>query len=285
MAAQLAPQFNVGRTTLARWLRRQRYRLRANRKRLSRQHDPQRDQQFRYIARLRRKFQKAGFPVLSVDTKKKELIGNFKNPGRTWRHAPLDVLATDFRNDALGKAIPYGIYDVTYNTGYVVVGTSHETANFAVAAIRAFWLTVGRYRYPGCSELLLQADSGGANGNRVWLWKAGLQRLADEFALTITVTHYPTGASKWNAIEHRLFCYLSDNWAGQPLRTYETILKFIRTTKTETGLTCRARLDTTDYPTRVKVTAEDKAAIHLQPHRTLPKYNYTIRPHYPLTKK
>jgi hypothetical protein len=285
LAAQLQRKFSVGRTALRRLLRSKRYALRVNRKRLSRQHDPQRDQQFRYIARQRRKFQKAGFPVLSVDTKKKELIGNFKNPGHTWRQAPLEVLATDFLNDALGKAIPYGIYDLARNAGYVVVGTSHETANFAIAAIRSWWLAVGRHVYPGCTELLIEADSGGANGNRVWLWKVGLQRLADEFGLSITVTHYPTGASKWNPIEHRLFCHISGNWAGQPLRTYETMLKFIRTTQTENGLSCRARLDTTDYQTRLKATAAEKAQLNLQRHRTLPKYNYTIRPHAPLTKK
>ena len=134
------------------------------------------------------------------------------------------MLATDFLNDALGKAIPYGIYDLARNAGYVVVGTSHETANFAIAAIRSWWVVVGRHVYPDCTKLLLEADSGGANGNRVWLWKVGLQQLADEFGLSITVTHYPSGASKWNPIEHRLFCHLSGNWAGQPLRTYETML-------------------------------------------------------------
>jgi len=285
LAAQLQPKFTVGRTALRRLLRSQRYALRVNRKRLSRQHDPQRDQQFRYIARQRCKFQKAGFPVLSVDTKKKELIGNFKNPGRTWRQTPLDVLATDFLNDALGKAMPYGIYDLARNAGYVVVGTSHETADFAIAAIRSWWLAVGRHLYLSCTELLLEADSGGANGNRVWLWKVGLQRLADEFGLSITVTHYPSGASKWNPIEHRLFCYISGNWAGRPLRAYETMLKFIRTTQTEHGLSCRAQLDRTVYQTRLKVTATEKAQLNLQRHRTLPKYNYTIRPRVPFTKK
>lgn len=275
----------MGRTTLRRLLHSKRYALRVNHKRLSRQHDPQRDQQFRYIARQRRKFQRAGFPVLSVDTKKKELIGNFKNPGRTWRQTALEVLATDFLNDALGKAIPYGIYDLAYNAGYVVVGSSHETADFAIAAIRSWWLTVGRQRYPGCTELLLEADSGGANGNRVWLWKVGLQRLADEFGLSITVTHYPSGASKWNPIEHRLFCHISANWAGQPLRTYETMLKFLRTTQTTHGLSCRAQLDRAVYQTHLKVTATEKAQLNLQRHGTLPNYNYTIRPRAPFTKK
>jgi hypothetical protein len=162
LARRLRRKFKVGRTTVARLLQLQRYALRANRKRLSRQQDPERDRQMRYIARQRRKFQKAGLPVISVDTKKKELVGTFKNPGRTWRQQPLEVLATDFLQDAVGKAIPYGIYDLTRNEGYVVVGMSHETPAFAVAAIRRWWLEVGRHAYPGCAALLIEADSGGA---------------------------------------------------------------------------------------------------------------------------
>ncbi len=264
---------------MARLLKQQGYTLRSNRKRLSPRQDPQRDRQFRYIAQQRRKFSRAGAPIISVDTKKKELIGPFRNPGRTWRQQPLEVYETDFPNDALGKAIPYGIYDLTHNEGYVVVGTSHETPAFAVAAIRSWWLEVGCHYYRHTHTLLIQADGGGANGNRCWLWKFGLQQLADEFNLTITVTHYPTGASKWNAVEHRLFCHISRNWAGQPLVSYETVLKFIRTTKTTTGLCCRARLDRNRYATGLKITPEQKQQIELQPHRILPKYNYMIRPH------
>ncbi len=278
MTRQLRRKFKIGRTTVARLLRLNRYALRVNRKRLSRQHDPQRDRQFRYIARQRRQFQDTGSPVISVDTKKKELIGAFKNPGRTWRHKPLEVFATDFLNDAEGKAIPYGIYDLAHNAGYIVVGTSHETPAFAVAAIRSWWREVGRHTFPDGRALLIQADSGGANGNRCWLWKWGLQHLADEFDLTITVTHYPTAASKWNPVEHRLFSPVSSNWAGQPLINYETVLKFMRTTCTQTGLRCRARLDTMKYATGLKVTEPQKAQINLQRHSTLPKYNYTIRP-------
>ncbi len=189
MARRLRRKFKVGRTSVARLLKLKRYALRVNRKRLSRQHDPERDRQMRYITRQRRKFQRAGWPVISVDTKKKELVGAFKNAGRTWRQQPLDVLATDFLHDALGKAIPYGIYAVTRNEGYVVVGRSHDTAAFALAAIRSWWLQIGRQAYPGCDTLLIEADSGGANGNRGWLWKVGLQSLADEFSLTLTVTH------------------------------------------------------------------------------------------------
>jgi hypothetical protein len=275
----------VGRTTVRRLLRKRRYALRVNRKRLTKERNPNRDRQMRYIARTRKAFQKAGFPVISVDTKKKELIGNFRNAGRTWRRKPLEVWATDFPSDAEGKAIPYGLYDVAHNEGWVVIGTSHETAQFAVATIRAWWLAVGRRQYAGQHHLLIEADDGGANDSRSWLWKAGLQRLADEFHLTITVTHFPPGASKWNPVEHRLFGPISLNWAGQPLRSYETMLKFIRTTKTESGLRCRARLDKRDYPTGLKVTPEGKAQINLMPHRVLPDWNYTIEPHTSARRK
>jgi hypothetical protein len=248
---------------------------------LSPRQDAQRDRQFRCIARLRRKFTKANLPIISVDTKKKELIGSFRNAGRIWRQEPLDVFETDFPQDAKAKAIPYGVYDLARNEGYVVVGTSHETPAFAVAAIRSWWLEVGRHQYGGKAELLILCDGGGANGNHCWLWKWHLQQLADEFNLTITVAHYPTGASKWNPIEHRLLCHISSNWAGQPLISLETVLKFIRTTRTATGLCCRAHLDRRKYATGLKITYEQKQQINLQPHRTLPQYNYTIRPHTP----
>lgn len=276
---QLQKKFRVGHATVARLLKSKGIGLRGNRKRLSPRQDAQRDRQFRYIARLRRKFAKANLPMISVDTKKKELIGTFRNAGRTWRREPLEVFETDFPQDAKAKAIPYGIYDLVHNAGYVVVGTSHETPAFAVAAIRAWWMEVGRHQHDGQSELLILCDGGGANGNRCWLWKWHLQQLADEFNLTITVAHYPTGASKWNPIEHRLFCRISSNWAGQPLISLETVLKFIRTTRTETGLCCRARWDRRKYETGLKITREQKQQINLQPHRTLPQYNYTIRPH------
>jgi len=239
----------------------------------------------RYIARQQRRFEKAGDPILSVDTKKKELIGLFKNPGRTLRRQPLQVLATDFPSDAEGKAIPYGIYDMQRNAGYMVVGVSHETAEFAIAAIRRWWLEVGRVQCGRHTQLLIQADGGGANSADSWLWKAGLQTLADEFQITITVTHFPTGASKWNPIEHRMFSPISQNWAGQPLVSYETMLKFIRTTRTDTGFYCRARLDTTVYKTRRKITLEEKAQINLQPLGVFPEWNYMIPPHDAVSKK
>jgi len=273
--------FRVGRETVRRLLRELRYTLRLNRKRKSRRQDPDRDRQMRYLARQRRAGLKAKLPVISVDTKKKELVGNFKNPGRTWRRKPVEVLATDFASDAGGKAIPYGIYDLQHNTGFVVVGTSHETARFAVRSIRAWWKVLGQQQYPRAKRLFIEADGGGANGSRSWLWKAELQKLADEFNLTISVSHLPPSASKWNLADHRLraACHISHNWAGQPLINYETILKFIRTTKTATGLRCRARLDRTAYPTGVKLSTEEKAKINLVRHRVLPKWNYTIKPH------
>jgi hypothetical protein len=270
--------YRVGPDTVRRLLRQRKYVLRANRKRLNRKRDPDRDRQMRYLARWRRAYQKAGFPVISVDTKQRELIGNFKNPGRTWRQTRLDVLESDYPSEAEGVAIPYGIYDLTRDEGFVVVGTSHQTPQFAVAAIRLWWIKVGRRVYPGKKHLLIEADCGGANGNRCWLWKYGLQQLADEFGLTIIVTHLPTNASKWNPIEHKLFCHIEQNWAGQPLIRYETVLKFIRTTRTETGLRCQAYLDTTEYETGLKITGEQKAQINLTLHRVLPRWNYTIEP-------
>jgi len=272
--------YPVGPDTVRRLLRQRRYVLRANRKRLNKKRDPDRDRQMRYLARWRHAYQKAGFPVISVDAKQRELIGNFKNPGRTWRQTRLDVLESDYPSEAEGVAIPYGIYDLTRDEGFVVVGTSHQTPQFAVAAIRLWWIKVGRRVYPGQKHLLIEADCGGANGNRCWLWKYGLQQLADEFGLTIIVTHLPTNASKWNPIEHKLFCHIEQNWAGQPLISYETVLKFIRTTRTETGLRCQAYLDATEYETGLKITTEQKAQISLTPHRVLPRWNYTIEPRH-----
>jgi hypothetical protein len=270
--------FRVGRMTVARLLRQCRYSLRTNRKRLAGTHEPERDRQFRLLARRRRRFQARGWPVISVDTKKKEWVGNFKNPGRCWRRQAVAVWDHDFPSLAVGRAIPYGIYDEARNAGYVVVGTSRETPGFAVAAIRAWWLETGRWCYPQARRLAIEADCGGANGNRPWGWKAGLQALADEFGLTITVGHYPPGASKWNRIEHRMFNLVSANWAGQPLVSYETVLNFIRATTSATGFRCRACLDQTVYATKVKVTPEEKDAVQLRRHETLPQWNYTIRP-------
>jgi hypothetical protein len=271
--------FKIGFVTLRRLLQEQDYAIRVNRKRLTKKQAPQRDRQMRYLIRLRRRFLKAGQPVISVDTKKRELIGNFKNAGGTWRRKARAVLEYDFPSDADGVAIPLGIYDVARNEGFVVVGTSHQTPEFAVAAIRRWWVQARQMNYPDQHELLIEADCGNPNGNRCWRWKHELQQLADEFGLTITVTHLPTGASKWNPIEHRLFSQISRNWAGEPLVSYETILKFIRTTKTDSGLRCKAYLDKTIDETRLQLTLEQKERINLVPCRVLPKYNYTIKPH------
>lgn len=270
--------YRVGPDTVRRLLRQRRYVLRANRKRLNKKHDPDRDRQMRYLKRRRHAHQKAGFPVISVDAKQRELIGNFKNPGRTWRSVQLEVLESDYPSEADGIAIPYGIYDVTRNEGFVVIGTSHQTPQFAVAALRRWWLKVGHRVYQRKRHLLIEADCGGANGNRCWLWKWDLQQLADEFDLTITVTHLPTSASKWNPIEHKLFCHIEANWAGQPLINYETVLKFMRTTRTDTGLRCSAYRDTKSYEIGRKITREQKAHINMKPHRVLPRWNYTIEP-------
>lgn len=275
--------YPVGADTVARLLKKQGYVLKANRKRLSKRKDPARDHQMRYLSRRRKKHEKAGFPSISVDAKQRELIGNFKNPGRTYRHRPVDVLESDYPSDADGVAIPYGIYDPVHNEGFVVVGTSHQTPEFAAACVRRWWCQVGKRKYPDKKHLLIQADCGGANGNRLWTWKYELQKLADEFELTITVTHLPTSASKWNLIEHRLFCHIEANWAGRPLLDYETTIKFIRTTKTTTGLRCRACLDRKNYATGNHISKEQKTFINLKPHRTLPRWNYTIFPHQPLS--
>ena len=254
----------LSRPTIARLLRRLHFSLRTNRKRVAGIRDLDRDRQFRYLTRLRRLYITLGLPVISVDTKKKEWVGNFKNPGRSWRQRNRDVFDHDYPSWALGRAIPVGVYDVAHNDGFVLVGTSHDTPAFTVAAIRRWWLEVGRRRYPQAGRLLIQVDSGGPTNHCKWGWKVALQGLADEFGLVLTVTHYPPGASKWNPIEHRLFGPLHANWAGEPLVSYETILKYIRTTRTETGLHCRAQLDTKEYPTHQRATPQDKARVRLK---------------------
>jgi hypothetical protein len=269
----------ISRGTVARLLHQRKYSLRTNRKRLAGTDDRDRDRQFRYLTRIRRWYLTHGLPVISVDTKKKELVGNFKNPGRCWRKIDRDVRDHDFAKDASERGIPYGIYDLGRNAGYVVIGTTRETTAFAVAAIRRCWLSVGPTAYPAARRLLIEADCGGANGNRRIAWKAGLQGLADEFGLIISVTHYPPGASKWNPVEHRMFSLISENWAGEPLIDYETMLKFIRRTRSTTGFHCRACLDRRKYEKGVKVTREERATIRLKPRSVLPRWNDTIWPH------
>ena len=270
--------FQVEHSTIPRLVQHLGYTLRVNHKRLSRKKDKRRDRQMRYIESQRKRFASRKQPKISVDGKKKEKIGQFRNPGRALRREPLDVLATDFVSDAIGKAALYGVYDIQRNEGFMAVGVSHETAEFAVATIRCWLLEIGGIYYKNCNHLLIQADSGGANACDSWLWKVELQRLADEFQLAITVTHYPPGTSKWNLIEHRMFSVISQNWAGQPLVSYETVLKFIRTSETETGFHCSAYFNRKHYKTKRKTTLEEKVNVNLHPHKLFPQWNYTIRP-------
>jgi hypothetical protein len=266
--------------TLARVLHDEHYSLQANRKRDEGAKDhPDRDAQFRYIARKIVAFQQQEQPVISVDTKKKENIGNYKNPGREYRLQghPRDVKAYDFVGE-LGKAAPYGIYDVTFNKGWVSVGISHDTAEFAVKSIRTWWWQMGCHDYPRARKLLMTADCGGSNGYRVRLWKWELQRFANELRLPLHICHYPPGTSKWNKIEHRMFRAISANWQGQPLRDHETILEFIRHTGTEEGLEIQAQLDPATYATGRKIS--DAAMKELNSYRYAfhGEWNYKISP-------
>ena len=273
--------YSISPPTISRLLQESDYSLQVNRKRISGKQSPGRDAQFRYIVRWRQAYLLRGWPVISVDSKKRELIGNFKNPGRAWRQKWRDVNMYDFPSLAQGKATPYGIYDIGQNKGFVSVGISHNTSEFAVAAIRTWWMTMGQLVYPDQKHLLIEADCGGSNGNRSRVWKMGLQRLADEFDLIITVTHYPTGASKWNPIEHRMFSLISANWAGEPLGSYETILNHIRTTTSTTGFCCQTQLDTTKYELKKKISNKEFDALHIRSHRRFPQWNYTIYPRTP----
>ncbi len=265
--------------TVAKLLKGLRFRLRVNHKKLSRGSRDDRDAQFAYISAQREAYARAGWPILSVDSKKRELVGNFKNAGTTWCQQPTAVNDHDFPSDAEGVALPYGIYDVAANLGYLFVGTSHDTAQFAVDNLARWWVYQGRRRYPDTTELLVLADSGGSNGVRTRAWKHALQeRLCDRHGLTVTVCHYPTSASKWNPIEHRLFSELSKNWAGKPLDSYETILNYLRTTSTSTGLEVRAYLVNTDYPKGLKISDQDMDQLQLRRHDTQPNLNYTLSP-------
>lgn len=264
---------------ISRLLRQHNYRLRANVKELARKQHPDRDQQFEHIHEQRAEHRTKGHPVLSIDTKKKELIGNFKNPGQIWCQEADPVNVYDFRRDAIGRAVPYGLYDQQRNHGIVYVGQSADTPAFAVDNIVHWCQTERLEHYPAATHLLLEADSGGSNGYRSRVWKRDLQeKVADAFGLIITVCHYPTGASKWNPIEHRLFSEISKTWAGCPLRSFDLVLHYIRDTKTETGLTVLAHLVTKTYETGVKVPDEEMDALNIEYHDVCPQWNYTIRP-------
>lgn len=280
ISAQLRTlDIHVGPRTVARLLKQLDYRLRVNHKRVSRGSGPDRNEQFEYIAKQRTRFAGRDLPIVSIDSKKRELVGNFKNLGAAWRRTPDLVNDHDFRSDAEGIAIPYGVYDVRANRGTVFVGTSHDTPDFAVDNLIRWWQREGLQRYTAAPELLVLADSGGSSSPRTRAFQYGLQtRLADSLGITVTVCHYPTGASKWNPIEHRLFSEISKNWAGQPLRSYDTILHHIQTTKTKAGLRVGAHLVDQDYPPGVKISDADFATMDLVPHPIQPRLNYTIRP-------
>lgn len=283
IAAELATLgIDVCANTVAKLLKDLEYRLRVNHKKLSGGSAvtrAERHTQFAYIAAQRDTFTRHGWPIVSIDSKKRELVGNFKNNGATWSREPTLVNDHDFRSDAKGIALPYGIYDITANHGHLFVGTTHDTPTFAVDNIAKWWTYHGRRHYPDASELLVLADGGGSNGNRNRAWKHALQhRLADRHNLTVTVCHYPSGASKWNPIEHRMFSELSKNWAGRPLADYDTILNYARTTTTKTALKINAHLVSTDYPTGVKISDEAMAELQFRPHDTQPQRNYTITP-------
>ncbi len=254
------------------------YSLQANAKRLEGVQHPDRDAQFRYLNEMVKSFLAEGLPAVSVDAKKKELVGAFKNGGREWqpKGEPEVVNVHDFPDPKLGKAIPYGIYDVGRNAGWVTVGRDHDTASFAVACLRRWWEAAGMVVYPRADRLLICADGGGSNGYRVRLWKVKLQEFASETGLQVTVCHLPPGTSKWNKIEHRLFSHISMNWRGRPLVSHEVIVELIGATTSRQGLHIQAEMDTGLYPTQVKVTDEQMAAVHISPHAFHGEWNYTI---------
>ena len=266
--------------TVARMLRELDYSLQANVKTLEGPQHPDRDAQFRYLNARVTAFLRTRDPVLSVDTKKKELVGAFRNRGQTWRPRgqPPPAFTHDFPHLGVGKAIPYGTYDVAHDRAVVNVGISHATAEFAVESIRRWWRLMGKRAYPGAQRVLISADAGGSNGPRLRAWKAHLQRLADELRLPITVCHYPPGTSKWNKVEHRLFSFISLNWQGQPLVSYETVVNLIGGTRTRTGLKVKAILDTHDYETGQAITPAEFKTLRVRRHPFHPDWNYTLLP-------
>lgn len=269
----------VSPNTVARLLHQMHFSLRVNRKQIATNSSPYRDQQYQHISQLRTRFQRQGLPIISVDTKKRELIGNFKNPGVKWDRSPVLVLDHDFPSNAVGVGIPYGIYDLSFNRGAVFVGISHDTPAFAAHSVATWWNREGRRRYGPAPKLLVLADSGGSNSCTSWAWKTQIQaQLCNPFGLTVTVAHYPSGASKWNPIEHRLFSEISKHWAAEPLTSHPKMLQFIRSTTTKTGLIVNAHLDPVDYPKGRKATQESIDSLRLKKDKLLPKWNYTILP-------
>ncbi|MBM3779287.1 MAG: ISAzo13 family transposase [Acidimicrobiia bacterium] len=279
-AALTAQGWHVSATTVGLLLHDLGYRLQALQKTLEGTSHPDRNAQFEHINATATTFLRRQQPVISVDTKKKELIGDFKTAGREWQPSgqPEPVRVHDFPGDAVGKAIPYGVYDMARNEAWVSVGRDHDTPAFAVAAIRQWWTTMGRRAYPAATDLYITADAGGSNGYRSRAWKAGLQRVADELRLTIHVSHFPPGTSKWNKIEHRLFCHLTENWRGRTLVTFETLVELIGHTQTATGLRVKAKLDKRRYKTGVVVTPAQMRALAIDPHHFHGDWNYAVRP-------
>jgi transposase len=281
LAAALQTQGHVvSERTVNRLLHDLGYSLQANRKTLEGRAHPDRDAQFQYINRRAKTFQRQGQPVVSVDTKKKELVGQFRNSGREWhpQGQPEEVQVHDFPDEALGKVIPYGVYDEATNTGWVSVGIDHDTAAFAVETVRRWWRYMGSKVYPRAKRLLITADGGGSNGSRCRLWKVELQQLADEIGLHISVCHFPPGTSKWNKIEHRMFCYITENWRGRPLVSREVVVNLIGHTTTKTGLAIRSELDENRYPTGREVTAQQMESLTIKQDKFHGEWNYTIQP-------
>jgi hypothetical protein len=281
LSAELVRQgYGVSHVTVAELLHRLDYSLQANAKTLEGAGHQDRDDQFNYINNKVKEFLGRGQPVISVDTKKKELVGQFKNAGREWqlKGKPEEVEIHDFATPESPKVIPYGIYDIGKNMGWVNVGCDHDTAAFAVASIRRWWLSMGQEVYPDAAELLICADGGGSNGYRVRLWKVELQTFATETGLGISICHFPPGTSKWNKIEHRLFSHISMNWRGRPLVSHEVIVKLIGKTSTRSGLRVKAKLDRRKYPTKVKVSDKEMQQVKLKPHSFHGEWNYSITP-------
>jgi hypothetical protein len=281
LAAELnAQKWEVSPTSTGRMLHALGYSLRAPRKTLEGKTHPDRNAQFEHINATAEEYLQRGEPVISVDTKKKELVGNFKNGGREWQPEgePDKVLAHDFPKDAVGKAIPYGVYDMARNEAYVSVGSDHDTPAFAVASIRTWWAKMGSQAYPTATTLFITADAGGSNNHRSHAWKMELQKLADDLGLLIRVSHFPPGTSKWNKIEHRLFCYITQNWRGRALRTFEAVVALIGSTRTTKGLRVRAKLDRRKYPTGVKVPKAEMMKLDLHRLEFHGDWNYELRP-------
>jgi DNA-binding phage protein len=273
--------FDVGRQSVANILHDLDYSLQANKKTSEGKDDhPDRDKQFNFINSIAKKFLKQSLPVISVDTKKKELVGNYKNDGKEWQYKgnPVEVLTHDFPDPKVSKAIPYGVYDVGDNTGWVNVGITADTAEFAVESIRQWWKRMGQKKYQNTKKLLINADSGGSNGYRIHLWKYELQKMCNEFQISISVSHFPPGTSKWNKIEHRLFSFISQNWRGRPLTDYRSIVDLIAGTTTKTGLTVKARLDKREYEKGKKISAAQMKKLNIIRNEFHGEWNYTIQP-------